>query len=121
MLPGLKTYATAIRFNPFLFELPAKKENSAPAILDLPYRLVFAVATADQVIVYGTDSTVPLAVVGNIHYAPINDLSWVGTNRALVACSSDGYCSIMTFGATLETNVLGKPLVGEEIEDETLR
>lgn len=27
----------------------------------------------------------------------------------------------MTFGATLDTNLLGKPLVGEEIEDETLR
>lgn len=47
-----------------------------PALIDIPYRIVFAVATTDQVIIYTTDSIIPLAIVGNIHYAPINDMSW---------------------------------------------
>ena len=45
MLPGIKTHANCIRFCPLLLKL---KENvDGPAILDLPYRLVFAVATID--------------------------------------------------------------------------
>jgi chromatin assembly factor 1 subunit B len=53
MLPGLKTYATCIKFNPYLF-----KKTTDPLkmpLLDLPYRMVFAVATTDQVVIYATD------------------------------------------------------------------
>ena len=74
MLPGMKTYATCIRFNPYFYEKRAKADD--PGHIDLPYRLVFAVATTDQILIYATDSVQPLAVVGNIHYAPINDISW---------------------------------------------
>lgn len=62
-----------------------------------------------------------MAVIGNIHYAPINDMTWHG-NKKLVACSSDGYCSIMTFNETSdESNLIGKPLDLQQIEDESLR
>ena len=93
MLPGLKTYATCIRFNPYLFK-KTMSPTSVP-LLDLPYRMIFAVATTDQVIIYATDQQTPITVIGNIHYAPINDITWC-SNEALVACSSDGYCSVMT-------------------------
>lgn len=94
MLPGLKTYATCVKFNPYLFQKTT--DSTKVPLLDLPYRMVFAVATTDQVVVYGTDQQTPIAVIGNIHYAPINDLSWSGNDK-LIACSSDGYCSIMSF------------------------
>jgi len=84
MLPGIKSYATAIRFNPFLYaksqssETPEAMSSKVPELLDLPYKMIFAVATTDQVVVYATNSIVPLAVIGNIHYAPINDMAWHG-------------------------------------------
>jgi chromatin assembly factor 1 subunit B len=78
MLPGIKSYATCVRFNPYIYEKKAIAEDQV--LLDLPYRMVFAVATTDQVLVYATDSIAPLAVVGNVHYAPINDLTWHFSN-----------------------------------------
>lgn len=52
-------------------------------------------------IIYSTDSIYPIAVIGNIHYASINDLSWMinpATNEmCLIVASSDGYCSIISF------------------------
>ena len=75
MLPGLKTYATCIKFNPYLYEKPWAKPNQVP-LFDLPYRMVFAVATTEQIIIYATDQSKPLAVIGNIHYQLINDMAW---------------------------------------------
>ena len=89
-------------------------------LFDLPYRIVFAVSTTDQVIIYATDQTLPLAVIGNIHYAPINDMTWF-SNEVLIACSSDGYCSVMTMSKDEETNLLGKRIPMDAIGDETLR
>ncbi len=50
MLPGFTTHANCIRFNPYLYKkknVEQDPENENPAMLDLPYRMVFAVATAD--------------------------------------------------------------------------
>ena len=90
-------------------------------MLDLPYRMVFAVATTDQILVYATDSICPLAVIGNVHYAPINDLTWHYSNQRLLAGSSDGYCSILSFASGPEdANLIGKRVATEEIEDAEL-
>jgi len=98
MLPGIKSYATCIRFNPYLYQ---KKNNIAtpekPALLDLPYRMVFAVGTTEQVIIYNTESIYPVAVVGNTHYAPLNDFAWDFAGTKLLAASSDGYVSVLQF------------------------
>ena len=56
-------------------------------------------------------------MIGNIHYAPINDLAWAG-NETLIACSSDGYCSIMSFK---DGNLIGQRLPNEQIEDLALQ
>ena len=53
MLPGMKTHANCIRFCPYLLKLQAQPEDKK-ALIDLPYRLVFAVATIDHVIIYTT-------------------------------------------------------------------
>jgi len=56
-------------------------------------------------------------VIGNIHYAPINDLAWC-SNDMLIAGSSDGYCSVMTVS---DSHLFGEHLPNEQVEDETLR
>lgn len=46
MLPGIKSYATTIKFNPYLYRKQNKDPNNT-ALIDLPYRMVFAVGTTD--------------------------------------------------------------------------
>lgn len=47
-----------------------------PPVFDLPYRIVYAVATQDAVHVYDTQQKQPLCVVSNLHYATFTDLTW---------------------------------------------
>ena len=110
MLPGIKSYATCIRFNPHLYKLSNSSNDNA--LLDLPYKMVFAVATTDQVLIYTTDKIQPLAVIGNIHYAPINDMAWASDGR-LCAGSSDGYVSIIK----VPVDMFGDRLPKEEIPE----
>ena len=56
--------------------------------------MIFAVGTVDQLLLYSTQSTTPLGVINNVHYANINDLAWSKDGR-LLASSSDGYISIV--------------------------
>lgn len=42
----------------------------------LPYRIVYAVATQDSIIVYDTQQQTPLCVVSNLHFATFTDLTW---------------------------------------------
>ena len=42
----------------------------------LPYRIVYAVATQDAVLIYDTQQQTPLAVVSNLHYATFTDITW---------------------------------------------
>ena len=45
-------------------------------LYSLPYRMVFAVAGLDSVLLYDTQHSVPFAFVSNIHYAGITDVTW---------------------------------------------
>jgi chromatin assembly factor 1 subunit B len=124
MLPGLKTYATCVKFNPYLYvKQPPKLDKNGeeiPALIDLPYRMVFAVATTDQILLYTTDCIQPIAIIGNIHYATINDMCWHGRTK-LIACSSDGYCSVITFATEDQFNAVGVRLPNDQIPNEQLR
>lgn len=42
----------------------------------LPYRMVYAVATQDAVLLYDTQQTTPICVVSNLHLATFTDLTW---------------------------------------------
>ena len=42
----------------------------------LPYRIVYAVATQDAILVYDTQQQSPLCVVSNLHFATFTDLTW---------------------------------------------
>ena len=62
--------------------MSTEKEQSTaacpPSAFSLPYRIVYAVATQDSVLVYDTQQQTPLIVVSNLHYATFTDLTWYG-------------------------------------------
>lgn len=59
--------------------------------------MVFAVASVSAVFFYDTECYHPFAMVKNIHYASITDVSWSSDGATLAVSSGDG---------TLEANVL---------------
>ncbi|XP_037653816.1 chromatin assembly factor 1 subunit B [Choloepus didactylus] len=108
--PGKATLA--VRCCPVYFELrPVVETDKAarepgPELVDLPYRLVFAVASEDSVLLYDTQQSFPFGYVSNIHYHTLSDISWSSDGAFLAISSTDGYCSFVTF----EKDELGIPL-----------
>ena len=80
---------------------PTSPDSAAPPgpkpAFNLPYRIVYAVATQDTAYVYDTQQTTPLCVVSNLHYATFTDLSWSNDGNTLLISSSDGFASALTF------------------------
>ncbi|KAL4983019.1 WD40-repeat-containing domain protein [Aspergillus falconensis] len=68
-----------------------------PPVFSLPYRVVYAVATQDAVLVYDTQQQAPLCVVSNLHFATFTDLAWSNDGLTLIMSSSDGFCSTLSF------------------------
>lgn len=94
-LPFLKKPATVIAFNPNFYKL----SDTSQSYLKLPYKLVFAVATSNEVLVYDTESVKPLAIIGNLHYTPLTDLAWMQDGSLLMVSSTDGFCSYISIKA----------------------
>ncbi|KAK3328917.1 WD40-repeat-containing domain protein [Apodospora peruviana] len=63
----------------------------------LPYRMVYAVATQDSVLLYDTQQQTPICVVSNLHCATFTDLTWSTDGLTLLISSSDGFCSTLSF------------------------
>ncbi|KAJ5341017.1 Chromatin assembly factor 1 subunit B [Penicillium brevicompactum] len=82
-------------------------QQSAP-VFALPYRIVYAVATQDAVLVYDTQQQTPLCVVSNLHFATFTDLTWSTDGLTLLMSSSDGFCSSLSFAP----GELGQPHAG---------
>ncbi|CAM1297616.1 CHAF1B (predicted), partial [Pycnogonum litorale] len=119
-LPTKNKYSVAVRCCPVLFQLrpignpdfkdsveDAKPWEKYATVFSLPYRIVFAVATQDSVIIYDTQQVVPIAHISNCHYTCLSDLAWSEDGRMLLISSTDGYCSMITF----DENELGTPYV----------
>ena len=47
--------------------------SSSPS---LQYRMVFAVACVDKLLIYDTQQAPPIGFVSDIHYSSITDLAW---------------------------------------------
>lgn len=107
VLPSAGSCPLVVRFHPALFE---RTEIDEPFI-DLPYILVWAIATQDQIMIYSTRSEVPFAVIDNIHYAELTDLAWSGYK--LMACSRDGFVTLVSF----DESDIGKWLTKDQIPD----
>ncbi|XP_006146335.1 chromatin assembly factor 1 subunit B [Tupaia chinensis] len=101
--PGKATLA--VRCCPVYFELKPVVATG-PELVSLPYRLVFAVASEDSVLLYDTQQLFPFGYVSNIHYHTLSDISWSSDGAFLAISSTDGYCSFVTF----EKDELGIPL-----------
>ncbi|KYO22818.1 chromatin assembly factor 1 subunit B [Alligator mississippiensis] len=108
--PGKATLA--VRCCPIYFELRTAltkdevSQKSVPGLINFPYRLVFAVASEDSVLLYDTQQSFPFGYVSNIHYHTLSDISWSSDGSFLAVSSTDGYCSFVTF----EKGELGVPL-----------
>lgn len=100
VLPSGKQCSVCVCFCPLLLEL---QPDGPDAVIPLPYRMMFAVATDTDVIIYDTQQTKPVAYLKKIHYTRLTDLSWSKDGLILVASSTDGYCTIVNF----EENELG--------------
>ncbi|VEU20050.1 DEKNAAC100866 [Brettanomyces naardenensis] len=102
-LPGFKKPAIAVRFSPVIYKLiPGTR-----SCFSLPYRMVFAVATQDSVVVFDTQHLKPLGIAANIHYNVITDICWSADGRVLLASSTDTFVSSM---------ILSDELLGSEVE-----
>ena len=71
--------ATRPTSSPMAHEKEQSPANSLSLAFSLPYRIVYAVATQDSVLVYDTQQQTPLIVVSNLHYTTFTDLSWYVT------------------------------------------
>lgn len=58
------------------------------SLFDLPYRMVYAVATLDSVYLYDTQQEGPICMFGNLHYAPFTDLTWYAHHHYMLVCGS---------------------------------
>jgi len=71
-VPSLDQYSVAIQFSPILYQL--KKDTKS--IFDLPYRMIYAIATNSSILLMDTQYAAPFAYIGDIHYTRLTDLSW---------------------------------------------
>ncbi|KAL9107932.1 MAG: hypothetical protein Q9227_007254 [Pyrenula ochraceoflavens] len=76
---------------------PMTEGESHTSVFALPYRMIYAVATQDAVLVYDTQQQTPLCVVSNLHYATFSDLTWSNDGLTLLMSSTDGFCSALSF------------------------
>ncbi|KAF5098223.1 hypothetical protein D0Z00_002103 [Geotrichum galactomycetum] len=81
---------------PALFEEATEETVTAP-VFALKYRMVYAVATQDSIIVYDTEQKQPLCIVSNLHYSTFTDLTWSPDGNNLLMTSTDGFCSVIIF------------------------
>lgn len=125
-LPGPTKPVVATRCCPVLFELRA--DGAAPADaaaaagdgaasdrnwMALPYRVLWAVASLDAVMLYDSQHSEPLLLARNMHYAALSDIAWLPNGRGLLVSSTDGYCSLLVFSP----GALGKPLPAERVPE----
>lgn len=58
-------------------ETPNPCSSSGPkSTFALPYRMIYAVATQDSVLLYDTQQQTPICAVSNLHLATFTDLAW---------------------------------------------
>ncbi|KAF2073342.1 hypothetical protein CYY_005360 [Polysphondylium violaceum] len=86
------------KFSPVLYKNKESSTATNNGMFDLPYRMIFAVATQDTIVVYDTSSIdKPIALVSNLHYSTITDIGWSTDGTVLFITSEDGFCSYVSF------------------------
>lgn len=113
-LLGLEDPSVAVRCSPVLYNIVKSTSETDSSIVTTSvfrgdYRTVFAVITITAVYIYDTQHPYPLARVGGLHHACINDIAWSYDGNMLIICSSDGYVSFIKFA---------NGALGEKISDD---
>ena len=103
-MPVDKKPAILVRFCPMLFKSSEGDFN----LFDLPYHMVWAVATIDKIHIFSTKSPRPLFMASNMHFSTLTDMTWF-RSHLLAISSMDGYISFAVF----EDGELGEPLPNE--------
>ena len=88
-----------------------KGASSTEWMHDLPYRVVWAVATLDSIILYDSMLRQPLLVACNVHYAALTDIAWLPSGAGLIVSSIDGYCTLIR----IAPGALGTPLAKDQV------
>ncbi len=101
-LCGFDKPVLVMRFSPVLYASTASPSG---------YAMVYAVASAEVIGVYSTDSATPLALVADTHRASITDISFSPSGNLILFSSSDGYCSVAEFAE----GELGTPVQPSEV------
>uniref|UniRef100_A0A182RQU6 CAF1B/HIR1 beta-propeller domain-containing protein n=1 Tax=Anopheles funestus TaxID=62324 RepID=A0A182RQU6_ANOFN len=115
-LPSPDQYTVAVRFCPVYFQHRPHAE-SKPPLVPLPYRMVFAVATKSSVYLYDTQQAAPFALISNIHYTRLTDMSWSSDGKILIVSSTDGFCSLIFFAAGELGTIYEKPTSETSLAD----
>lgn len=55
---------------------PAGPPPGPTSAFNLPYRMIYAVATQDAIHIYDTQQQKPLCIVSNLHFATFTDITW---------------------------------------------
>lgn len=118
-----------VRCNPVLFKLwedappsvnnidsnTSSQQSSGinTSVFNLPYRIIFAIASTDCVAIYDTQRPHPLAYYSDLHYTNLTDITWSADGQILLMSSTDGYCSAASFAE----GELGTPLPENEFPE----
>ncbi|OBA25524.1 WD40 repeat-like protein [Hanseniaspora valbyensis NRRL Y-1626] len=91
-IPNLKKRCLCVSFNPNYYQI--NNNNTVTShLFSLPYKMIFAIATDDEIMIYDTDNLKCLMRIKNLHYYTIYDMSWNAKGDKIIICSKDGFLS----------------------------
>lgn len=94
IIPNLKKRCLCVSFNPNLYKNDSSLERS---VLGLEYKMIFAIATDDEIMIYDTNKLECLMIIKNLHYYPIYSMSWNSEGNKIIISSKDGFLSTIDF------------------------
>jgi hypothetical protein len=93
VVDGFAKGVIAVRPHPRLFKL--KDGNNGSVFVELPYRIVYAVASQDAVALFDTTQAHPLATFTNLHYGTLTDVCWSADGKHLLVTATDGFATMV--------------------------
>lgn len=96
VIPSADHFTVVVRCCPTIFKLRAHNENNPP-LIDLPYRMIYAIASKSSVYLYDTQQRLPFGSISNIHYSRLTDVTWSSDGKIMIISSFDGFCTLIAF------------------------
>ncbi|XBW38125.1 hypothetical protein QEN19_003719 [Hanseniaspora menglaensis] len=113
-IPNLKKKCLCVSFNPN-FYYRNNLSSSGGNLFALDHKMIFAVATEDEIMIYDTDNMKCLMTVKNLHYYTIYDLSWNAKGDKIIICSKDGFLSTIDLGSYSFGEIIAKTEIKEDL------